>query len=253
MADEHNMKNEKEMDIVGHLSELRKRIIITGIIFIALFIIAFIYKDQIYYFFDKDIDFVLKYTSPGDIIWIYFTMAGLVAIVGTLPILCLQLWLFIKPGLTAIEKRVSLAYIPAIFLLFVGGLAFGYFLFIELILPFLLSLNDGTFEELFTVDKYFRFMFRLTIPFAILFEIPIITMFLTSLGIITPAFLRKTRKYAYLILLIVGAFVTPPDIVLQIVVAVPLFLLYEVSIYLSAIVYRNKIKKHRAFMEQESN
>src|SRR5690625_5771508 len=106
------------------------------------------------------------------------------------------------------------------------------------------------FNELFTVEMYFRFMLRVTLPFAILFEIPIIAMFLTSLGILTPTFMRKTRKYAYFILLIVGAFVTPPDIVLQLVVAIPLFILYEISIYLSTIVYRKKRQRHIEYMEK---
>src|SRR5699024_4979426 len=118
-----------------------------------------------------------------------------------------------------------------------------------LILPFLLSLNDNMFNEIFTVEKYFRFLLRMTVPFALLFEIPIITMFLTSLGILTPQFLRKVRKYAYFILLIVGALVTPPDVFLQLAVAIPLFILYEISIYLSAMVYRNKQKKHTEFMK----
>ena len=241
-------EKDKEMNIVEHLSELRNRLIFTAVFFIVAFIVSFIFVKDIYSFFEKDIDFVLNITSPGDTIWIYFTISGLMGIIVTLPILCLQLWLFVKPGLTSSERKASLSYIPAVFLLFVIGLVFGYFMFIQLILPFLLSLNDGMFNELFTVDKYFRFMFRVVLPFAILFEIPIIVMFLTSLGMVTPQFLRKMRKYAYFILLIVGALVTPPDVVLQVVVAVPLFLLYEISIYLSAIVYRKKLRKHQEFM-----
>lgn len=241
---------EKEMNIVGHLSELRNRLIVTGIFFIVFFIIGFIFIKDIYNFFENDIDFKLTVTSPGDIIWIYFTIAGLIAIVATLPILSLQIWLFIKPGLTKTERRASLSYIPAIFLLFVFGLVFGYIMFIKLILPFLLSLNDGMFNELFTVEKYFRFLLRVTLPFAILFELPIIIMFLTSLGIITPHFLRKMRKYAYFILLIVGALVTPPDVILQLVVAIPLFLLYEISIFLSSFVYRKKIRRHMEYMNE---
>ncbi|WP_284140087.1 MULTISPECIES: twin-arginine translocase subunit TatC [unclassified Virgibacillus] len=243
--------DEKEMDLTGHLSELRNRLIITGLFFIAFFIVGFVYVKDIYAFFEKDFTFELYVNSPGDILWIYFTMAGIIAIIGTIPVLALQVWLFIKPGLTTKEQRASVAYIPALFLLFLGGLVFGYIIFNQLILPFLLSLNDGMFNELFTVDKYFRFMFRVTLPFAILFEIPIIAMFLTSLGIITPHFLRKTRKYAYFVLIIIGAVVTPPDFVLQIVVAIPMFILYEISIYLSAAVYRKKQQKHRDFMEEE--
>src|SRR5690625_4534612 len=239
---------EKEMNIVGHLSELRNRLLVTGIFFIGFFILGFIFIKDIYYFFENDVDFKLTITGPGDIIWIYFSIAGLIAIIATLPVLSLQIWLFIKPGLTKPERRASLSYIPAIFLLFLLGLVFGYLMFIKLILPFLLSLNDGMFNELFTVEKYFRFLLRVTLPFAILFEIPIVLMFLTSLGLVTPKFLRKTRKYAYFILLVVGALVTPPDVILQLAVAIPLFILYEISIYLSTIVYRKKIRRHIEYM-----
>lgn len=246
-------ESDKEMNLVGHLAELRNRLIVTAIFFIVFFIAGFIFVKDIYYFFEKDMDFVLNVTSPADIIWVYFMMAGIIALVGTLPILALQVWLFIKPALTTSERRASLSYVPAVFILFVLGLSFGYIAFSKLILPFLIALNDGMFNELFTVEKYFRFMLRVTLPFAILFEIPIIAMFLTSLGILTPTFMRKTRKYAYLILLIVGALVTPPDIVLQLVVAIPLFILYEVSIYLSAIVYRKKEKKRKAYLDEDQS
>src|SRR5699024_12692907 len=127
-----------------------------------------------------------KVTNPVYIILIYLIMAILIAINFSFSMLSLQIWLFIKPGLTKNERRSSLGYILAIFLLFVICLVFGYLVFIKLILPFLLSLNDGMFNELFTVERYFRFLIRLTLPFALLFEIPVIMMFLTSLGILTP-------------------------------------------------------------------
>src|SRR5690625_6743947 len=98
---------------------------------------------------------------PRSTLFPYTTLFRSIAIIGTLPVLCLQVWLFIKPGLTPTERKASLPYIPAIFLLFIGGLTFGYFIFIKLILPFLLSLNDGMFNEIFTVDKYFKFLLML--------------------------------------------------------------------------------------------
>lgn len=237
------MSEDKEMNVVGHLSELRNRLILTAVIFIIFFVLAFIYVKKIYTFFVHDLTFQLNITSPGDIIWVYFTMAGIVALAFTLPVLATQAWLFIKPALTPAERKASLPYIPAVFLLFACGLVFGYMIFTKLILPFLLSLNNGMFNELFTVDKYFRFMFHLVLPFALFFEIPIFAMFLTSLGVVTPHFLRKIRKYAYFVLVIIGAALTPPDFFLQLVVAVPLILLYEASIYCSMVVYRRKMRK----------
>jgi len=243
---------QKEMDVVGHLSELRNRIIVTFLFFAIFFIIGFIYVKDIYAFFVNDIDMELTVISPGEIIWIYFSMAGIVAIAGTLPILAFQVWAFIKPGLTPHERKVSLPYIPAIFLLFLGGLAFGYVIFVKLIFPFLLSLNTDMFDVMFTVDRYFKFLFRITLPFAILFELPIIAMFLTGLGILTPDIMKKFRKYAYFILIVLSTMLTPPDLILPLLVSIPLIILYEISIYLSKFVYRRKIKKHNEFMEQES-
>lgn len=243
---------EKEMNVTGHLAELRNRLIFTAVFFVIFFILGFVFVKDIYYFFEKDIPFSLHITGITDTLRIYITMASIVAIIGTLPILCLQIWLFVKPGLTDKERRASLSYIPGIFFLFICGLVFGYVIFVYFIMPFLISLNDGMFEEIFTVDKYFKFMFKITLPFAFVFEAPIIAMFLTSLGIVTPTFLRKVRKYAYFILLIIGALITPPDIFLQLIVAVPLFLIYEISIYFSSITYRKKVQKHKEFMRNNN-
>jgi sec-independent protein translocase protein TatC len=250
MAKNKKVKDdEKDMNLVGHLSELRNRLIVTAVFFIAFFIIGFIYIKDIYWFFVNDIDLELTAISPTEIVWIYFSMAGLVALVGTIPILTFQIWAFVRPALLPHERKVTLLYIPAIFILFIGGLIFGYFIFVELIMPFLMSLNDGMFNIMFTVDRYFKFLFRVTIPIALFFEMPIVIMFLTSLGTITPKALTKNRKYAYFGLIVAGVLLTPPDFILQLVVAVPLILIYEISIQLSKIVYRRKVKKHKEFME----
>lgn len=247
-ASVENTEKEKDMNVVGHLSELRNRLIVTAVVFVIFFIIGFLNVKKLYTFFVSEIDMQLTVISPGEIVWIYFSMAGLVAIVGTLPVLAYQLWAFISPALTQKEKRVSLIYIPGVFILFIIGLVFGYIMFVKLILPFLLSLNDGMFDVMFTVDRYFGFLIRITLPFAFLFELPVISMFLTSLGILTPRFMIKNRKYAYFTLIIVGVLITPPDFILQIVVAIPLIVIYEISIQLSKVVYRKKQQKHEAFM-----
>lgn len=238
-------KQEKAMDVTGHLSELRNRLMVTAVVFVIFFIVGFIYRKEIYSFFERDIHIKLNIMSPLETVWIFFSIAGLVAIVATIPLLTLQLWLFIKPGLKKKERRATLSYIPAIFFLFVLGLVAGYFAFTHLIFPFLIALNDGMFNEIFTVEKYFRILFHTMIVFAFVFELPIVMMFLTSLGILTPDFLKRTRKYAYFILLLISGLITPPDIILQIVVAIPLILLYEISIQLASYAYRKKRKRQQ--------
>lgn len=247
---EEQIPGEKEMNVGGHLTELRNRLIVTAIIFVLFFIVGFINVKSIYQFFVDDIDMQLTIISPAEIIWIYFSLAALIAFAGTIPIISYQLWAFVSPALTSKEKRVSLAYIPGSLFLFVLGLVFGYVVFIKLIFPFLLSLNDDMFNVMFTVERYFGFLIKITLPFAFLFELPIVTMFLTSLGILTPAFMIKNRKYAYFILIVVGVLITPPDFVLQIVVAIPLIIIYELSIQLCRIIYRKKQAQHEAFMNE---
>lgn len=243
------IKRTKDMNFVSHLAELRNRLIVTMVFFILSFIISFIFAKPIYNFFQRDIPFKLTVTGVMDALWIHIVIAALLAIICTLPMISMQIWLFVRPGLTKKERSASLAYIPVVVLLFVGGLVVGYLLFVNVFVPFLLNWNDGTFNEMFTVDKYFRTLMHVVLPIGVIFEIPVILMFLTSIGILTPTFLRKNRKYAYLLLLALSGLVTPPDVVLMVAVAVPLFLLYEFSIYLTAIVHRKKIKKHEDFMK----
>ncbi|HLS35762.1 MAG TPA: twin-arginine translocase subunit TatC [Bacillota bacterium] len=246
------MSSQKEMNIVEHLSELRNRLIVTAVFFILFFIVGFIFAKDVYFFFKEDIDFPLHITGITDTLRIYVKIATIIALVGTIPVFSIQLWLFVKPGLTETERKASLKYIPAVVILFIVGLIFGYLIFVNFIMPFLISLNDDMFTEIFTVEKYFGFLFKIVLPFAFIFEIPVLSMFLTSLGLLSPAALRKFRKYAYFVLLILGGIITPPDIFLQLIVAIPLFLLYEVSIYTARIAERNRERREEKAMQSLS-
>lgn len=241
--------DDKELSVVDHLEELRKRLIITAIFFIVSFIVAFIFVKDIYKWFVADLDVKLIALGPSDVIWIYFTLSSVIAVAVTIPIAALQLWLFIKPALNEVERRISLSYIPLLFFLFIGGLSFGYFVIMPTVLSFLVELVEDMMITSFTAEKYFGFIFNMTIPFGILFELPVIVMFLTSIGIITPTYLRKIRKYAYFILVIVSATITPPDFISDILVVIPLLLLYEISISLSAFIFKRKMKKENRGIE----
>ena len=183
--------------------------------------------------------------GPSDIIWVYFMIASVIAIAGTIPILAIQIWLFVKPALKPIERRVSLSYIPALFVLFLVGLSFGYFVIFPTVLNFLVELGGDMLATNFTADNYFRFIMNMTIPFAVLFELPVVAMFLTSLGIVNPYVLTKLRKYAYFVLIFIAVIITPPDFVSDFIVTLPLLLLYEISINLSKIVYKRKLKREK--------
>ncbi|MFF2449665.1 twin-arginine translocase subunit TatC [Neobacillus sp. NPDC058068] len=238
------MKNQ-ELTLVYHLGELRKRLIITILTFIVFLFGSFIFVQDIYEWLIRDLHRELAVLGPTEILSIYFMISGVSAVALTIPIAAYQTWLFVKPGLTKKERKITLAYIPGFFTLFLTGLSFGYFVVYPMVLNFLLSLSKGQFETLFTAEKYFKFIINLTLPLGLVFEIPLIAMFLTSIGVINPKFLSKARRISYFLLTILSAVITPPDFMSQILVLVPLFVLYEFSVTLSKIVYRKKSKEQQ--------
>lgn len=179
--------------------------------------------------------------SPWDSIRIYMNVAMIVALIISLPFTLYQLWLFIKPGLREEERRASVMYIPFAFLLCLAGLAFGYFVVFPLAFGFTSFIaNNLGLVETYGIAHYFSFMFNILLPLGLLFELPIVIMFLTKIRLLNPLRLRKFRKYAYFMLLILGALVTPPDIISALIVTIPMIVLYEISVLLSGLVYRKQ-------------
>ncbi|GLY11617.1 twin-arginine translocase subunit TatC [Bacillus badius] len=234
---------DRNMKAVEHFEELRKRLIITLAVFMLFLTLSFTFVQDIYHYLVKGLPFKLALLGPGDIIVVYLTIAAVIAGAGTIPVAAHQLWLFVKPALSQSERKVALAYIPALFLLFLTGLAFGYFVLFPIILSFLMSLSGDMFQTFFTTEKYFKFLLNMTLPFGLLFEMPVVMMFLTSLGVVNPYKLRAFRKYSYFALIVLSVFITPPDFVSDVLVIVPLILLYELSVSLSKIVYKRKMAK----------
>lgn len=238
--------NDQAVNVLQHFEELRKRLIIIAVTFIAFLALSFIFVKDIYEWLVKDLDFKLAVLGPSEILWVYFMLASVVAIAGAIPVAAHQVWLFVSPALTKAERKVTLSYIPALFFLFLTGISFGYFVLLPLVLNFLMALSGEMFTAFFTTEKYFKFVLHLTLPFGFLFELPVVIMFLTSLGIINPYSLQKIRKYAYFVLIVVAILVTPPDFISDILVTLPLLLLYEASVSLSKIIYSRKMKKQAA-------
>jgi sec-independent protein translocase protein TatC len=230
----------QEMPLIEHLNELRKRLIIVAVAFIVFFVLGFVFVQDLYRWMVQDLEVKLTILGPTDILWIYFMLAGVFAITLTIPIFVWQTWLFVKPALTPKERKITLSYIPATFILFVLGLCFGYFVVLPIVFRFLVGLGNDMFATMFTTEKYFRFVLHMTVPFAVLFELPVIVMFLTNIGLINPYALQKVRKYAYFVLIVVAVSITPPDFISDFLVTIPLLLLYEISISISKFVYKKR-------------
>jgi sec-independent protein translocase protein TatC len=211
------------------------------IAFVIFFVGALVFVEDIYSWVIRDLGRDLAILGPSDILWVYMIISCVFAIAATIPVVAYQTWKFIAPALTKEERKVTLRFIPGLFILFIIGISFGYFLLFPIVLGFLTNMSAGQFEMMFTADKYFRFMINLILPFGILFEMPLVVMFLTRLGILNPERLAKTRKVSYFFLVVVSIMITPPDFISDMLVIIPLLVLYELSVAISRIVYKKKI------------
>jgi len=235
---------DKELNLIEHMEELRKRLIISALAFIIFLILAMVYVKNIYLFFMGNLGYKLMVLGPSDIIWIYFHIATVVAFAATIPVVVWQIWLFIKPALKPFERKAAISYIPALFFLFIGGLAFGYFFIFPNIMRFLANMGNDLFTTSFTAEKYFGFLLDTTLPFGIAFELPLVMMLLTTLGLVNPFQIVKLRKYVYFILVIIASMISPPELLSHISVAIPLILLFEISILMSKMVFKRKQRRN---------
>ncbi|QSO46973.1 twin-arginine translocase subunit TatC [Alicyclobacillus mengziensis] len=234
---------EDRMKLTDHLADLRKRIIYTLVVFMILLFAGLAVVSKLYNFFVRPLSqagYRLIVTSPGEVITVYLSMAGVVAVGLTLPFALYQLWRFISPGLRPVERRYTLQLLPFVLIMFVIGVCFAWFIIFPTILHFLLEIANQRFQVLYRAGAYFSFMTSICLPFGFIFELPIVVVFLTRLGIITPTWMRKMRRYAYLICVLLGVFISPPELISHLSVVLPMIALYEISIVLSAMALRRR-------------
>lgn len=238
---------EKNMSIAGHLTELRSRLIKILIGLIFTFIIGlFMSKPVILYLQNSEqAHLTMNAFRISDPFNVFLQFAFIIGIVLISPVILYQLWAFISPGLHEQERKITLSYIPLAVILFLLGIAFSYFILFPFVLRFMTNLSHSlNINNVIGINEYFNFLIQITIPFGILFQMPILVMFLTRLGIITPKVLKDIRKYAYFILIVIAGIITPPELISQLMVTVPLIILYEISVMISKRAY-NKSSKRR--------
>lgn len=190
-----------------------------------------------------ELPFIIQNTSMEGQVNNFVWICVLSGFILSVPYILLQVWNFIAPALYEKEKKNARIFIFSSSLLFFMGVIFGYFVVIPMSVNFLATFTvSEVVKNQFTLDSYMGMVKTSVLASGLFFELPIIIYFLTKLGLVTPKFLRKYWKYAVVIILIVAAIVTPPDVVSQTIVAIPMLIIYELSILISIIVYRNKTK-----------
>ena len=236
--------DKKELTIIEHLVEFRKRLLAVIICFLLVFSISLLFADQVYQYITQGFSQKLIVLGPNDILWIYLRLASLMAFSLTLPYTVYQVWCFVRPALKTEEAGAIFVYIPATFLCFVGGLAFCFYFVTPALLQVLLGLGKNLFVTQLTAQNYLDFVFQTTVPLALIFELPVIIAFLTTIGLIGPGLLVSYRRYAYFILLVLAVILTPADFISDLAMTVPLIVLYEVSIVVSKWIIKRREEKN---------
>ena len=227
------------MSFLEHLEELRWRLIYAIIGIIIGTIAAWIFIDLLVNFIllkpARDANANLQNLKPFGQIFLYVQVAIVAGIVVSIPNTFYQFWRFIAPALKKSEKKYIFSIVLFSSVCFLTGIVFAYFVMLPLALRFVAEFGSADIINNFAINEYMTIIISLMLGSAIVFELPMLSFFLTKLGVLTPSFMRKYRKYAIVIILILAAFLTPPDPVSQLILAVPLVLLYEISIFISKI------------------
>lgn len=235
-----NVEEEKEMTFLDHLEELRWRIIYSLIGVVVGTIVAWIFID---FFIEyillqpaKTSGLKLQNLRPFGQLFLYFQVAITIGLIFSFPNVVYQLWKFVSPALRQKEKKYIKWIVLFTTFCFLSGIVFAYYVMLPLTLQFAAQFGSPTIENNFSVDEYLSIILSVMLGAGLVFELPMLSFFLSTIGLLTPAIMRKYRRHSIVVIMIFAAFLTPgTDPVSQLLLAVPLLILYEISIFVSKI------------------
>jgi sec-independent protein translocase protein TatC len=236
----------QEMTLMDHLGELRDRLVRSFIAALVGFLACYAFSKDLFKLMMAPLlevippDSHLIFTALPEAFFTYVKVAFVAGLFLVSPYIFYQIWQFISPGLYEQERKymIPIAFLSAIF--FVCGALFGYFIVFPFGFEFFMGFADDLIKPMPSLREYFSFSLKLLLAFGLIFELPLFIFFLARLGLVTAASLRKKRKYAFLFAFIIAAILTPPDGITQILMAGPLMILYEISIYVALVFGKKK-------------
>lgn len=243
------------MPFLDHLEELRWRILKSlGSIFLFT-VVSFPFTGLLLDILTLPNDKLanpakLIFLKPTGMLMVRMEVALAVGIIVSLPVIFYQFWQFVAPGLLTKEKKYFFPALLFTTFCFLSGTAFAYFILIPTVLPFLFAMGTETIEATINITEYMSFVLRLILVAGLIFELPVLSFFLSRTGLVTPSFLKKYRRYGIVLVFIFSAIVTPPDPMSQMLMAFPLLFLYQISIWISILGYRKKKQSDQAWEEE---
>jgi sec-independent protein translocase protein TatC len=224
--------------VTAHLEELRHRLIVCICAWVAAFLLCYGFAERLFQFVAQPVRAVLPegsslvFINATEPFFTYLKIAAFAGLLLALPVILWQIWQFVAPGLHSHEKRFAVPFVLASCACFATGAWFGFLYVFPLIFRFLIGFGtgNGDIEAMLSMGIYLSLSCKLLLAFGVVFELPIVIFFLARLGIVDHHWLARNRKYALLVAFIVGAILTPPDVISQLALAVPFLLLYEIGI-----------------------
>lgn len=221
------------MTIVEHLEELRTRLLISLAVFVVAMLLSFLFVEPILQLLIRPVGRVV-FLAPTEAFFVRLRVAALSGAFLSLPVVLYQVWRFVGVGLTPYERRSTISLLPFSLVLFVGGAAFAFFAILPVGVRFLLGYQTESLVPMISVGAYTSFATAFVLAFGLVFQLPIVILFLARIGVVTPASLAAGRRYALLGIVVLSAFLTPGgDVFSQALMAVPTYLLYEASIWIA--------------------
>ena len=240
---------EEKIPFTGHLEELRKRLVACFIAIGIGFVVSYGFKEKLFDILSHPLisvmgaDDKMIFTGLPEAFFTYLKVALLSGFMLAAPVILYQFWMFVAPGLYQKEKHLLVPIVLLSSVFFVGGALFGYFIVFPFGFKFFLGFASETIKPLPSMREYLSFSSKLLLAFGLVFELPLIITFLAKLGLVSVDFLKKNRKYALILFFAGSAILTPPDVVTQIMMALPLMLLYEISILGARVFGKKKAKQ----------
>ena len=230
---------DKRLTIVEHLEELRVRIIKSIICIFIISCLLYSSASIILHHLVKPVG-KLVFIAPAEAFITNIKIAFFGGLFLSSPFVIYQIWKFVSVGLKKIEKKYVLLFGPVSFIFFILGGCFGYFIIMPIGLRFLLGFATDFMTPMISVSRYVSFVGTLSFAFGVVFQLPLVALFLTKIGIVTPMFLSRRRRHAIVLMFVLAATLTPPDVITQCLMAGPLLVLYEIGIIFSKLAYRRE-------------